>query len=158
MLATMALACGGETGESKQETAVPSAVGAAPEKARQLGEKAVGGIANATRAATPGTVDAARTMPVEPRNASDPPEVQTCLQTVASGEFARAVPVCTAALAASPGNQSVQQALETAKHASVGTAASAVAPGLPAAAGTGAAAGDAARQIGSVKDLGKLGK
>ncbi len=40
-----------------------------------------------------------------------------CLALVAGGEFTQAVPVCTAALAANPADQQLQQALDTASAA-----------------------------------------
>jgi hypothetical protein len=68
------------------------------------------------------------------------PQAQSCLDLVASMQFVEAIPVCTAALQANPGNEAVKSALAQAQAEAAKTAAA----GAAAEAAAGAAAGDAA--------------
>jgi hypothetical protein len=123
-LAALALACGPQEraqtgGQATPPVEAPAATGAA-------------------QPAVPPTPE-----PPAAEAAADP-QAQSCLDLVASAQFAEAVPVCTAALAANPADQAVKSALAQAQAEAAKTAAAGAAAGAAAEAATGAAAGEAA--------------
>ena len=105
LFAGVLAACGGQ--DSGSGTDLPS-IDAAKEAAAEAGAALDDAASEAAASAGAEMEELAATDVGDGQSAS-------CLTLVAEGEFTQAIPVCTAALAANPANQQVQEALETAR-------------------------------------------
>ncbi len=130
LITSLLVACGGEdsnTGASLPSVdAAKAAVGDAAETAKEAVTDAAGSAKEAVADAAGSAEDAmaaakdSATEAIDDMtgSAADDEQSASCLDLVGSGEFNQALPVCTAALAANPTNQKVQDALEVAKSKS----------------------------------------
>ncbi len=125
MLCLGLAACGGQDDAEKAAReagkAMEDAATAAGKAARSAAEEA-GKAADAAMEEASEAADAAM-------DAVAGDDSQSCLDLVAAGKFAEAIPVCTQALSSDPANQAVQDALAKAKAGAGSDAAAGAAEG-----------------------------